>query len=85
MFAQLSNNDDILEKLNEYLKKAKQHNIRVFTDKSGVSIGKRYTRADEIGIRYTVTIDFETVKNDTVTVRDTKDMSQVRRHISEIL
>lgn len=85
MFAQLSNNDEILAKLNEYLKKAKQNNIRVFTDKSGASIGKRYTRADEIGIRYTVTIDFETVKNDTVTIRDAKDMTQVRKYIDEIL
>ncbi len=42
------------------------------------SIGKRYRRQDEIGTPFCVTIDFDTLDNGTVTVRDRDSMSQVR-------
>ncbi|HRX14117.1 MAG TPA: glycine--tRNA ligase [Eubacteriales bacterium] len=48
------------------------------------SIGKRYRRQDEIGTPYCVTIDFETLENDTVTLRDRDSMEQIRLPISEI-
>ncbi|HIT26699.1 MAG TPA: glycine--tRNA ligase, partial [Candidatus Ornithoclostridium excrementipullorum] len=46
-------------------------------DETG-SIGKRYRRQDEIGTPYCVTVDFETVENGTVTVRERDSMAQVR-------
>ncbi len=46
-------------------------------DEAG-SIGKRYRRQDEIGTPYCITIDFETMENDTVTIRDRDTMEQVR-------
>ena len=48
------------------------------------SIGKRYRRQDEIGTPFCITIDFDTLENDTVTVRDRDSMEQIRLPISEL-
>lgn len=48
------------------------------------SIGRRYARADEIGIPYSITIDYETKENDTVTIRYRNDGKQERVKISEL-
>jgi glycyl-tRNA synthetase len=47
------------------------------------SIGKRYRRQDEIGTPYCVTIDFQTLEDNTVTVRDRDSMEQIRLPIDE--
>ncbi len=52
-------------------------------DKSG-SIGRRYARADEIGIPVSVTIDFDTLNDQTVTIRDRETTKQARIKISEL-
>ncbi len=52
-------------------------------DEAG-SIGKRYRREDEIGTPYAVTIDFDTLEINTVTVRDRDTMEQVRVGIEEL-
>ena len=52
-------------------------------DESG-SIGKRYRRQDEIGTPYCVTIDFDTLENNTVTIRDRDTMEQIRLNIDEL-
>lgn len=52
-------------------------------DEAG-SIGKRYRRQDEIGTPYCVTIDFETLENGTVTIRDRDSMEQIRINISDL-
>jgi glycyl-tRNA synthetase len=52
-------------------------------DEAG-SIGKRYRREDEIGTPYCVTIDFDTLEDDTVTIRDRDTMEQVRVKIDEL-
>ena len=44
----------------------------------GGSIGKRYRRQDEIGTPWGVTIDGETMEDDTVTLRDRDSLEQVR-------
>ena len=48
------------------------------------SIGKRYRRQDEIGTPFCVTVDFDTLDNDTVTVRERDSMEQIRMPISEL-
>lgn len=48
------------------------------------SIGKRYRRQDEIGTPYCVTVDFDTLEDETVTVRDRDTMEQVRLKIDEL-
>jgi glycyl-tRNA synthetase len=82
MLAQLSNNPDLMEKFNIYKNKLSKYSI--YTDLSSTSIGKRYTRADELGIIFTITIDFDTLKDDTVTIRFNKTMEQKRVHIDKI-
>ena len=47
-------------------------------------IGKRYRREDEIGTPLCITIDFDTLEDDTVTVRDRDTMNQIRLPISEL-
>ncbi|EUD65926.1 glycyl-tRNA synthetase [Plasmodium inui San Antonio 1] len=54
-------------------------------DNSSVSIGKKYARTDEIGIPFAVTIDFQTVKDKTVTLRERDSMLQIRIRISELV
>jgi glycyl-tRNA synthetase len=59
----------------------------VFTceyDESG-AIGKRYRRQDELGTPLCVTIDFDTLENDTVTLRDRDTMKQERVRISNLI
>ena len=53
-------------------------------DEAG-SIGKRYRREDEIGTPYCVTIDFDTLEDDTVTIRDRDTMEQVRVKIDDLV
>ena len=48
------------------------------------SIGKRYRRQDEIGTPYCITVDFDTLENGTVTVRDRDTMDQIRIHRDEL-
>ncbi len=52
-------------------------------DEAG-SIGKRYRRQDEIGTPYCVTVDFDTLEDDTVTIRDRDTMEQIRMSLNEL-
>lgn len=52
-------------------------------DDSGVSVGKRYARTDECGIPYAFTVDFETLDNQTITMRELDTMKQIRLPIDE--
>jgi len=51
-------------------------------DSSG-SIGRRYARTDELGIPFGITIDFDTMKEQSVTVRDRNSCSQIRVPVSD--
>ena len=53
-------------------------------DEAG-SIGKRYRRQDEIGTPMCVTIDFDTLENNTVTIRDRDTMEQIRLSVDELV
>ena len=53
-------------------------------DDSGVTVGKRYARTDECGIPFAITVDFDTLKDETVIIRDLDSMKQVRLPISEV-
>ncbi len=73
---------NLSEKAQEVYKQLSKH-FMVTYDESA-SIGKRYRRQDEIGTPYCVTIDFETLENNTVTVRDRNTMEQIRLPLSEL-
>ena len=53
-------------------------------DEAG-SIGKRYRRQDQIGTPFCVTIDFDTLENGTVTLRDRDTMEQIRLSEDELI
>lgn len=52
-------------------------------DEAG-SIGKRYRRQDEVGTPYCITVDFDTLEDNTITIRDRDTMEQIRININEI-
>ncbi len=74
------------KKLSEPAEKLYQDLAKKFNceyDEAG-SIGKRYRRQDEIGTPYCITVDFDTLEDNCVTVRDRDTMEQVRMPISEV-
>ena len=73
---------NLSEKAKEVYKKLSKHFMCTY-DEAG-SIGKRYRRQDEIGTPYCVTIDFDTLENNTVTIRDRDTMEQIRISIDEL-
>lgn len=58
--------------------------LRVLYDESA-SIGKRYRRQDEIGTPYCVTVDADTMEDNTVTIRERDSMEQIRVPIAKLL
>jgi glycyl-tRNA synthetase len=74
-------NIELRKSTDVYLKLIKKYNCEY--DESG-SIGKRYRRQDEIGTPYSITIDFDTLEDDTVTIRDRDTMEQQRVKIDEL-
>ncbi|PYI24893.1 glycyl-tRNA synthetase [Aspergillus indologenus CBS 114.80] len=54
-------------------------------DDSSASIGKRYARNDELGTPFGITVDFQSVKDETFTLRDRDSTKQVRASEAEIL
>ena len=53
-------------------------------DKSTASLGRRYARSDELGVPFAVTVDFQSVQDNTVTLRERDSTKQVRLHKDEI-
>ncbi|MCI6610639.1 MAG: glycine--tRNA ligase [Ezakiella sp.] len=72
----------LTEKADEIYSELIRHFSCDFDDKG--SIGKRYRREDEIGTPYCVTVDFDTLEDNTVTIRDRDTMEQSRLKIDEI-
>ncbi|MCK5127883.1 MAG: glycine--tRNA ligase [candidate division Zixibacteria bacterium] len=60
-----------------------QKRFKVFYDEGG-AVGRRYRRQDEIGTPYCITVDGDTMEDETVTVRDRDTMEQSRLKISEL-
>ena len=79
----LKNKPELVEKAREVYKALKAKHGNVMWDDNG-NIGKRYRRQDEIGTPYCVVIDFDTLEDGTVTVRDRDTTEQKRLQISEI-
>ena len=80
----LKNKPELVEKAREVWAKLQQSFPgRVDWDDSG-NIGKRYRKADEIGVPYCVVVDFDSLEGDDVTVRDRDTAEQVRVKIDEL-
>lgn len=79
----LKNKPDLVKKAREVYGQLKDECGSVMWDDNG-NIGKRYRRQDEIGTPYCVTIDFETLENGTVTVRDRDTTKQKRVNLADL-
>ncbi len=77
VFPLLSNKPELIRKAEEVFTRLLMAGFNVFYDHSG-SIGRRYARQDEAGTPYCVTIDFQTLTDDTVTLRDRNTKQQER-------
>jgi glycyl-tRNA synthetase len=71
------------EKSREIYDNLRQH-FMVSIDESG-NIGKRYRRGDAIGTPFAITIDDQTLENNTVTVRDRDDMQQIVVNVEQLV
>lgn len=79
----LVSKDGLPEKAKQVYEMLIDEGFYVEYDESG-SIGRRYARADEVGTPLGITIDYQTLKDDTVTVRDRDTWKQVRSGIKEL-
>ena len=89
IFPLLKNNERLVAKTKEIVALLRPH-MTVFYDESG-AIGRRYRRQDEIGTPFAVTVDFETLGEkdvalrDTVTLRDRDSMKQERVSVNDLV
>ena len=80
----LKNKPELVEKAREiYANLSKKNPGRVMWDDNG-NIGKRYRRQDEIGTPHCVVIDFQTLEDDTVTIRERDTTEQRRVKVEEL-
>ncbi len=83
VFPLLKNKPELVEKAKEVYKMLKK-NFVVAWDERG-NIGKRYYSQDEIGTPFCITIDFDTLEKDEVTIRDRDTMKQERVKVGDLL
>src|SRR3989344_3844725 len=84
VFPLLANKDELVDKANDiYLKLKLELKLSVAWDDRG-NIGKRYFAQDEIGTPWCVTVDFDTLKDDAVTVRDRDTAKQERIAVDKL-
>ena len=81
LVAPLMTKDGLDERAHEIMKSAIDIGVDAYYDEAG-SIGRRYARADEIGIFYSMTIDHQTLEDGTVTLRE-RDSKNQRRILIE--
>jgi glycyl-tRNA synthetase len=80
----LSNNSAFTPHLQRLSQRLRTLGISNRTDDSSATIGKRYSRNDELGTPLGVTVDFQTVKDGSITLRDRDTTKQVRASEDEI-
>jgi glycyl-tRNA synthetase len=79
----LMKKEPLAEKAKAVFKKLQTHWLCEYDE--GGAIGKRYRRQDELGTPFCLTIDFDTLENDTVTLRDRDTMKQERIGIEKLI
>jgi glycyl-tRNA synthetase len=84
VFPLLKNKAELVGKARDVYAMLKQEVDGIVAWDDRGNIGKRYLAQDEIGTPFCVTIDFDTLENDTVTIRDRDSASQERIAISEL-
>lgn len=82
VFPLLANKEQLVKKARQIYEMLKLKIVTTWDDRG--NIGKRYYAQDEIGTPWCVTVDFKTLEDDTVTVRDRDTMKQERVLIKEL-
>ena len=83
VFPLLKNKPELIEKARGVFTTLKKEIPQIVWDDNG-NIGKRYRRQDEVGTPFCITVDFDTLENDTVTVRHRDTGEQERVEIEEL-
>ena len=83
VFPLVANKPQLVEKAREIYKNLIYKNLNIAWDDRG-NIGKRYYSQDEIGTPFCITVDYQTLEDDTVTVRDRDTMKQERTPIKDL-
>ncbi|KAH6636190.1 hypothetical protein F5144DRAFT_591421 [Chaetomium tenue] len=81
----LSSHKDFAPTVRKLSQKLRSAGLSSRVDDSSASIGKRYSRNDELGTPFGVTVDFQTVKDDTITLRERDSTRQVRAEEDKII
>ncbi len=79
----LQKDDKLIAKAKEVHRLLQEKGVQCYYSETA-SIGKRYARADEIGVPYCITIDYTTLEDETVTIRNRDTTKQIRKLIGEI-
>lgn len=74
----ISSNPECNAVVDEIATDLMESDLSTRVDKSTAALGRRYARSDEIGVPFAVTVDFETLKDGSVTMRERDSMIQVR-------
>ncbi len=80
----LSKKEELIGPAREIVTALRPH-FRVEYDQTGGNIGRRYRRQDEVGTPYCVTVDFDSLQDRAVTIRERDSMEQVRVPIAELV
>jgi glycyl-tRNA synthetase len=83
VFPLLKNKPELVEKARGIYQRLSKQYVTTWDDRG--NIGKRYYYQDEIGTPFCVTVDFDTLESDTVTVRDRDTTVQERVAVGELL
>ncbi|KOS17173.1 Glycine--tRNA ligase 1 [Escovopsis weberi] len=81
----LSSNAQLKPAVRTVSQKLRALGVSSRVDDSSASIGKRYSRNDELGTPLGITVDFQTVQDGTITLRDRDSTNQVRAEVDKIL
>jgi len=81
----LSMNEKFVPLINIIDKELTDNGVSHKVDDSGASIGKRYARTDEIGIPFGITVDFTSLTDNTVTLRERDSTLQIRANLYEVV
>ncbi len=79
----LMKKDGLAGHAEELAKHLRQQNLHIIYDEAG-SIGKRYARADEIGIPYAITVDYQSLEDRSITLRERTSMKQKRIEVDDL-
>lgn len=80
----VSNNKDLIKHVFELKLKLNKEGVSSKVDDSSQTIGRRYARTDECGIPFAITVDNDTLSDNTVTLREIHSTKQVRIPISDL-